>query len=111
MDRGGWLGPAGRSAARPPGYRPPAPPRGVGVRGELGGRRSGPVGWPPAGGRARGGRRWGRIIRRVALVGVALLLVGVGFGYYQLEDLAQGMATSQALDGAVTSTDGGVTIC
>ena len=68
------------------------------------------MGWPAAAGGVPGGRRWGRIVVRVALVALALLLVGVGFGYYQLEDLAQGMATSQALDGAVTSTDGGVNI-
>ena len=110
MGRGGWSGPAGRAAGRPSGYRPPAPPSGAPVRNVVRGQRIGPVGWPAAAGGVPGGRRWGRIVVRVALVALALLLVGVGFGYYQLEDLAQGMATSQALDGAVTSTDGGVNI-
>lgn len=110
MGRGGWSRPAGRAAGRPSGYRPPPRPNGVAVRNVVQGQRNGPVGWPAAAGGVRDGRRGGRIVVRVALVAVALLLAGAGFGYYQLEDLAQGMATSQALDGAVTSTDGGVNV-
>lgn len=108
MDRGGWSGRAGGRDAKSAGYRPPAPLPGGHGRGVAGAGRRVAVGRPPA---AVGVRvRWWRIVGRVAAGGLALVLVAVGFIFYKLQDLSQGMASSPALEGAATSTDGGVTI-
>lgn len=100
MDHGGWSGRAGGREPRSAGYRPPARLPGGQVRGVSGAGRRVPVGRPPA----------ARIIGLVAVVGLALVLVVAGFIFYKLEDLSQGMASSSALEGAATSTDGGTTI-
>lgn len=110
MDHGGRSGRAGARRAGPTRYRPPAPAPGGYVRGGAGTGQSPAVHRPARTDRAARGRRGWRTIRRIALAGLALLLVGAGFGFYKLDDLARGMASSPALDGAATSTDGGVNI-
>jgi len=44
------------------------------------------------------------------VVGLVLIVVAAGLAFYKLDDLVRGMASSPALQGAATSTDGGVNI-
>jgi LCP family protein required for cell wall assembly len=113
--RGGWS-PRRRPAGNPyanPGYTPPRRPPGSPTRGAPpygAGGAPPPPGPPGAAVGGRGPRRWGRIVRRVAVIVVVVVLVLVGYDLFQFESMSATMASSHALDGAPTSTDGGTNI-